>query len=110
MRKFSRRTQDQLNEWAMRYCDAPEVVVEKMKKNDLGRYFAINLTNIHTIEFRLFRGTLRLDTFFSTLQFVNTLVNKVKSIQSNEELQQVRWEDLLSTDDLKKYWERVKDR
>ena len=109
-RKFSRRTQKQLDSWARRYNNPPEEVLQNMKDGQIGRYYAINLSNTHTIEFRLFRGTLKLQTFIATLQLVDTIVRKVKSIESNEELQSITWEDFLVTEELKTYWETVKDR
>jgi len=38
------------------------------------RYEAVNLQNDATIEFRLFRGTLKPDTFFRTLEFCEALI------------------------------------
>ena len=40
-----------------------------MDKNK-GRYTAVNLENNDTVEFRLFRGTLRYKTFIAALQLV----------------------------------------
>lgn len=108
--KFSRRTSCSLNHWAKRYDDTPEKIVEGSKCGDYDRYYAINLTNKDTIEFRIFRGTLRLETFIATLQLVDTMVKKCKSIKSAEELQSVKWEDLLIYDEIKNYWETVKNR
>lgn len=108
--KFSRRTSHSLNHWAKRYSAAPEEVVEGSKHGDYDRYYAINLTNENTIEFRIFRGTLRLETFIATLQLVDTMVKKCKSIESAEELQAIKWEDLLIYDEIKNYWETVKNR
>lgn len=38
------------------------------------RYHTLNLTNENTIEFRMFKGTLNLQTLAATLQFVDALV------------------------------------
>ena len=46
-------------------------ILEKAKSGCNGRYVAVNLNNYHTIEFRLFRGTLKYNTFIATLQMVN---------------------------------------
>ena len=108
--KFSRRTSYSLNHWAKRYNAAPEEVVEGSKYGDYDRYYAINLTNINTVEFRIFRGTLRLEIFIATLQLVDTMVKKCKSVKSAEELQSINWEDLLIYDEIKNYWETVKNR
>lgn len=108
--KFSRRSSYSLNYWAKRYNSAPEVVVEGSKDGVYDRYYAVNLTNESTIEFRIFRGTLRLETFIATLQLVDTIVKKCKSVKSAEELQSIKWEDLLIYDEIKNYWETVKNR
>ena len=39
----------------------------------MGRYVAVTLVNSDTIEFRLFRGTLRYKTFIATLQLVDEI-------------------------------------
>ena len=59
--KFSRRTQRQLDDWAARYGykDQPEELLDHAKKGNAGRYTSVNLTNADTIEFRIFRGTLK---------------------------------------------------
>ena len=60
--KFSRRTQGQLNQWAARYGykDQPKEILDHAKSGrHAGRYTAVNLTNADTVEFRMFRGTLK---------------------------------------------------
>ena len=68
---FSRRTQEQLEQWANSYGlkngETPEELYEKAK-NERVRYRAINILNRNTIEFRLYRGTLKYNTFIATLQ------------------------------------------
>jgi hypothetical protein len=44
-----------------------------------GRYQAINLENPNTIEFRIFRGTLKKESFFKNLEFVAACVDFAKS-------------------------------
>ena len=44
------------------------------------RYSAINTQPTHTIEFRLFRGTLRRDTLIAALQFVQLIVECAKKM------------------------------
>lgn len=107
--KFSRRNYDNLNRWAKKYDKTPNEVVADMKCYNLNRYYAINLTNRSTIEFRMFRGTLKSETFFATLQLVDTIVRYVKE-HTNADIQSLNFEDLLITDELKTYWERVKNR
>lgn len=76
MLRFSRRTESQANRWASRYggsiCNCKQSL-ENAKKSRLGRYTAVNLCNKNTIEFRIFRGTLRYETFIATLEFIKFL-------------------------------------
>ena len=44
-----------------------------LTRND--RYEAINLTNRDTIEFRIFRGTLKRESFFKALEFCDSLLH-----------------------------------
>ena len=41
----------------------------------LGKYAAINIGNQNTVEFRIFRGTLNINTFYLCLTFVDTLIS-----------------------------------
>ena len=70
--KFSRRTRQQLDDWAARYLsdepDYPDNVLE-YAKNDSSRYRCVNLLNTDTVEVRVFRGSLIYETFIATLQF-----------------------------------------
>lgn len=76
---FSRRDIDRINRWASKpgadICpeDGMEVAIKKAKSSGSSRYRAVNLQNSHTIEFRIFRGTLKVNTILATLQFVKHL-------------------------------------
>ena len=48
------------------------------------RYEALNFTNYNTIEFRMFKGTLKTATFLATLEFVSALISYVKGKNSIE--------------------------
>ena len=63
--RFSRRNQRQIEQWASRYGrkDDPKAVLKQAKDSCRGRYTCVNLTNFSTIEFRMFRGTLKLNYF-----------------------------------------------
>ena len=61
----------------------------------MGRYTAVNLTNDETIEIRIFRGTLKLNTLLATLQMVNAMCDVALSL-SDEELQALSWHDFLN--------------
>lgn len=90
--KFSRRTQRQLDQWAARYGykDQPREILEHAKKGYAGRYTAVNLTNRDTIEFRMFRGTLKYNTLIATLQLVDRICD-VAIYLSDDELKGLSW-------------------
>lgn len=97
MLKFSRRTEIQLNKWAARYGykDKPKEILESAKKGGFGRYACVNIQNYNTIEFRIFRGTLKYNTFAATLQLVNEICNAAL-FMSDEELSTLSWSDFVS--------------
>lgn len=71
---FTRRTEANLEHWAARYGIEPTVSdTYKKAKENRNRYKCINLQNDNTVEFRMFRGTLKYSTFIATLQFVTAL-------------------------------------
>ena len=76
--KFSRRTQRQLERWAARYGfkEQPMEILDHAKKGyHGGRYTCVNLQNRDTIEFHMFRGTLKYNTLIATLQLVDRICN-----------------------------------
>lgn len=107
MVKFSRRTSSGLH-----WCDSYKAqmgtrcsLVNIAKKvENYGRYFAVNLTNVNTIEIRLWRGTLNMQTFIATLKFTARLCELVKTKMAAE-LAKMSFEDLLGDDpDIRAYW------
>ena len=95
--RFSRRTERQINRWAARYGMklSPQEVMDSAKDSRMGRYTAVNLTNDETIEIRIFRGTLKLNTLLATLQMVNAICDVALSL-SDEDLQALSWHDFLN--------------
>lgn len=55
-----------------------------MAENSSDRYESVNYTNHKTIEFRLFRGTLKKETIFATLEFCFMLCDFVKTVNFNQ--------------------------
>lgn len=92
--RFSRRTQRQMEQWAARYGrkDDPKAVLDHAKNNQFERYTCVNLTNYNTIEFRMFRGTLKLNTFKATLQMVERICD-VALFMSDQEIKNLSWSD-----------------
>lgn len=96
--KFSRRTQRQLDRWAARYGykEQPREILEHAKKGyHGGRYTCVNLQNDSTIEFRMFRGTLKLNTLIATLQLVDRIC-EVAICLSDEEVKNMSWSTFVS--------------
>lgn len=96
--KFSRRTPRQLERWANRYGykEQPREILEHAKKGSHGgRYTCINLENQDTIEFRMFRGTLKLNSLIATLQFVDRVCD-VALFMSDDELKSMSWTTFMS--------------
>lgn len=101
MVRFSRRDKYQLDGWAKCPDSAitPEDEIGNIKDKLYNltddRYQAVNLCNSSTIEFRLFRGTLNLNTFKATLEFVQLLCDYCKEHNLKEVLDS-SWDDLIS--------------
>ena len=60
-----------------------------------GRYTCVNLTNPDTIEFRMFRGTLKHNTLIATLQLVDRICDVAIHL-SDEELKAMPWTTFVS--------------
>lgn len=95
---LSRRNYPSIVKWANKYDESPEKIVENTKKQylSLSRYRAINLTNTDTIEFRIYRGTLDINDFFSILEFTKNVIICAKTY-SPIQLQSMSFEELINT-------------
>lgn len=81
---FSRREKDRLDRWAARpnldmiqgasYTDS-DLTQMALNTERGGRYQAVNLCNRETVEFRLFRGTLKRSTILASLQLVDAMTH-----------------------------------
>ena len=99
--KFSRRKEANLDRWAARYATISASTKEtynKAKSKCMGRYVAVNLLNWDTIEFRIFRGTLKHKTFIATLQLVDKICHLAAS-KSDEDFERMSWLDFVQTID-----------
>ena len=96
--KFSRRTQRQLERWAARYGykEQPMEILDYAKKGyHGGRYTCVNLQNSDTVEFRMFRGTLKANTILATLELVDRICDVAINL-SDEELRSLAWTTFVS--------------
>ena len=109
--KFSRRTESQIARWAARYGikDNPKATLDNAKKKYSGRYTCVNLTNYHTIEFRIFRGTLKYNTLVATLQLVNRICDLAINM-TDKELTQLNWCDFVSSVEEPEFITHLKER
>jgi hypothetical protein len=76
--RLSQRELANLNKWAALSDDNTEAIVYKAKsaklnKGGISRYSAINICNSHTVEIRIFRGTLAPGSFFKNIEFCAAL-------------------------------------
>ena len=96
--KFSRRSEYAMNRWASRYGyeNSARAILDKAKKGNNGRYAAVNLMNYSTIEFRLFRGTLKLNTFMATLELIDAIID-VALNYSEDGLHKLSWSEFVAT-------------
>ena len=94
---FSRRTEANMNRWASRYGISSNTkdTYKNAKDNHYGRYVAVNLENDNTIEFRLFRGTLRYETFVAVLQLVYEIC-RFAIMLTDTEAENISWNEFVS--------------
>ncbi|MBR7083831.1 MAG: zinc-binding protein, partial [Oscillospiraceae bacterium] len=97
MFRFSRRSQYNMDRWSARYGfeKTGKEILEKAKSGYTSRYVAVNLKNYYTIEFRLFRGTLKYNTFIATLQMVQKICDVALSM-SQEDLENLSWSEFVA--------------
>lgn len=74
----------------------------KYAKSKTGRerYQVINTNNSSTIEFRLIRGTLNIDTLYASLQLFNNLCD-IAVQKSYEEMDGMTWADIINYNEYK---------
>ncbi len=95
--RFTRRSSRALDEWASIphtpsfYGDIPTY---SSRHND--RYTALNVTNSATVEFRIFRGTLRRDTIIAAIQFCNNWCDYAMS-HSWDEVENSTFSEIMKT-------------
>ena len=98
---FSRRNSGQIENWCkflsdVKYGeDCKSLYFIKKNKETSNRYMALNLTNYDTIEFRLFRGTLKFDTFMASVELVNNIMTLCSDLSIPVE--EITWDRLTET-------------
>ena len=94
--RFSRRSEESAEHWAARhgYNDRPKEILEKAKKSSKGRYACVNITNANTVEIRLFRGTLKWNTFMATIELVDEICRNAVCLD-DKEIHKQSWSDFV---------------
>ena len=112
--KFARRNLENCR-WAKKYNQDAQDIVKNIKEHSFNneiiagdRYMGVNLTNKKTIEFRIFKGTLKLNTYIASLQLVDLLVNLAKDDSiSITDLQNYTFEKIIEIAIDKNYSEMI---
>lgn len=105
---FARRPEHRMERFAKKI--EPMEITEYMRRADKSNqhefhYYVVNLANDNTIEFRMFRGSLNVNTVLATLQLVNNMVIASKE-KTLDEIKAMKFEDLLTTRIQRAYWKR----
>ena len=105
--KLSRRSIGQIDNWAqfltnnnkntMKY-KSNKYLKDNFIKSSHSRYYALNLTNTNTIEFRFFNGANNFEEFWGALQFIHNLVEI--AYDETIDLNTIKWKDLLVGEEL----------
>jgi hypothetical protein len=99
--RYSRRTEGQLASWAKRYCfDGMETGIEYYKKGkgENDRYHAINLVPAETVEFRFFRGSLKIKSIMGALHMVNRMIAYAKNY-IKKDIEKGKFDDIIAGND-----------
>jgi hypothetical protein len=104
--QFSRRRYDRIDQWAKKldlvndiYADDTDDDARTKFGNKYGygdKYVALNTDHRHTYELRIFRGTLKPETYLATLQFVDNLVRVAKECPNLAKAQQITFADIIN--------------
>lgn len=92
---FSRRSSDRYAAFSARCWKKAEGTIFR-KGEDIDHYYrdekymALNFTHSNTIEFRMFKGTLRVETILATLAFVDGLARAAKG-RGEHWVEEVSW-------------------
>lgn len=110
IKKLSRRQNNSLSHWAKFLSDGCGDTKEKMKYQSVkylkekyvkgyhDRYYALNLCNSNTIEFRFFNGANNFEEFWAALEFIHNVMEV--ALNEEKEINTITWKELLIGDEL----------
>lgn len=109
--RFSRRSEYSMNRWAARYGyeKTGREILDKAKKGNNGRYAAVNLMNWATIEFRLFRGTLKYNTLIAAIELANEICDLAIHL-TDEGIEKMSWSEFVDTIEAPELIQYLKER
>jgi len=113
--RFARRSLANMRRWAdkpdadIQPGDDDNVAVSKAKKTAISRYKAVNLCNRNTVEFRIFKGTLRRDTIIASIQWTDTLIKHCRNTPLKD-LFNANWNDIFGNTGYTELTEYLKQR
>ena len=82
--KFSKRTAHEMDDWArFIYKSDIDYIINSCGGQDNEKFRALAYHKKHTIEFRLFNGTMDSTTFWGNIEFIQALVKMVKKGKTN---------------------------
>ena len=87
-----------MGRWAKKPNGTPQQILNESKGRVRDRYVAVNLTNAHTIEFRIFKSTTNWETLKNTLSLINNIAIISKYMTNSDIIDKVTWGDLTSED------------
>ena len=90
---ISRRSKHDIDHWSPKYDLANKAdISERSRKN--GHYRNINVTNA-TVELRIFRGTIKIESIFSALEFYQSLI-RIATTQPLDTILNIQKEEFIS--------------
>jgi hypothetical protein len=113
--RFARRDISKMRRWAdkpnadIQPEDDNDIAIYKAKKTSNHRYKAVNLCNRATVEFRLFKGTLKRDTIVASIQWVDTIIRYCRKTPLKN-LFDATWDDIFATTNYAELTEYLKRR
>ena len=108
--KFSRRTREQANQWAESYGIFEDTMslrtfADKLANAYKRKYRVVNYLKSATLECRIFKGSLNVDTYFASLQFMRVIADIANSIDLV--VHGVTWQSIVKLARLRGYTELV---
>jgi hypothetical protein len=111
--KFSRRRQDDLDQWAKRNSYKPQKGEPKkgyVLRSPRDRYRAVNTVPDSTLEFRFFRGTLVPDTVLAAINLVKNMIELAVSTDSDD-IDTISFDQIMNTEKnpiIASYWDNLR--